>query len=197
MTRKKWIILGIKVLAVLLMLAVGVFFKKNLVSIGNEHRLSELNEDEAVLVLEWSKSQAGDVIVVNKCGKWKTVNVVDWMGDDWDINYYISCDVECWDGILQDDSIPYQKSKLPLYPYYLKRAINISPFRWKLQDVQGCFVAAPLVVSYYAVCYDDRERRSQMLGMAGDIHQTQWDIRLLGMRAALDKLDREREKLED
>ena len=40
----------------------------------------------------------------------------------------------------------------------------------------------------------------QIIGVAGQNglgDRTQWDLRLLGMRAALDQLDKEREKMEE
>lgn len=200
MKKGKWLIWGLLVLVLIVLVAAAWFFKRNAVSIGHEHSLSELSEDEAVMALDWGRMASEDVIVVNKQGKWKTVKIRDWMGEDYDGSYYSSYPIECWDAILQDDKIPWQKSKLPFHWYLLKRAINIRPFRLALPKSRGSYCTAPRYVSYFAVCYDEGKRKWQMIGGIdenGDGQRNQWDLRLLGMRAALDQLDRERERMED
>lgn len=190
MKKGKWLIGGLLVLVLILLVAAAWFFKRNAVSIGHEHSLSELSENEAVMVLR--RDRSGEVIVVNKQGKWKTVNESDWEGEE--------CDIY-WDAILQDDKVPWQKSKLPFHWYFLKRAINIRPFRLALPKMGEDIPVVPLsTVSYGVVCYDGEKRVCQTIGVKGqygDGYRTQWDLRLLGMRAALDQLDWEREKMEE
>lgn len=198
MKKRKWLIRGLWAIVLIVLIVAAWFLKENAVSIGREHKLSELSEDEAVMALDWSGS--GEVIVVNKQGEWKTVKISEWMGEDYDISYYNSHPVERWDAILQDDKVPWQESKLPFHWYFLKRAVNIRPFRLELPKMRGAYCRAPRTAAYFAVCYDGEKRKWQMIGQIdenGDSQRNQWDLRLLGMRAALDQLDREREKMEE
>ena len=65
----------------------------------------------------------------------------------------------------------------------------------------GYSTVAPIsTVSYGVICFDGDKRVGQIIGVAGQNglgDRTQWDLRLLGMRAALDQLDKEREKMEE
>ena len=118
-----------------LILADGMvqYRQENYIPVEIKYPLSEVPEDQAVLVQTNSIKGISYVeriydLVVNKEGRWK---LIDYSETDVSKLYAQELEYGFYDAVLRDDRIPWQKKKIAMNSVLLERAMNMPNVKFK------------------------------------------------------------------
>ena len=141
-----------------LILADGMvqYRQENYIPVEIKYPLSEVPEDQAVLVQEnWTIGIACTEhvydVVVNKEGRWKLVNYSKIDKEKIYPKEYLY--YEFYDAVLRDDRIPWQKREFGMNPVLLERALNMPDMEFKKARYSWMYYRSVYYVNIQSYCY--------------------------------------------
>ncbi|MBO5098135.1 MAG: hypothetical protein J6B96_07475 [Agathobacter sp.] len=197
--KKVFLGIGIQLLG-----AISIFLIANTIPIEKKYHLEDVEDNQAVMLVEYAAGRTFKTALVTKSGRWKCVDRTD----IWQANFALPVKdrrsfMEIIDEVMEDETIPYQETKLKLSKNLLNKAINLPGFRFsyveKTDMYETCTEAA---CCYYAIVGTGDDRRPQLIGKIGqepfvrmNATKLRFDIDIILMIQKLDRLEAMRKEV--
>ena len=189
------------VVGLILLVGIIVLLIMERVPIEKKYSLEDVEENQAVMGVNYYYYGSTKIALVTKSGQWKCTDMTEIKNKNMSLpvkdrkNY-----MELIDEIMMDESIPYQDSKFEVSQEMMEKAINLQKFSFTYQEkslIEKGWETPNTVpyLGYVVYTGTGTERGVISIGRKGDGARYRFDINIMMMIHKLDQLEAMRKEV--